>query len=93
LARGAALALLISPATPTSASPIEMLVSRYGLTPGELRVLLALSEVGGVPEAAEALGLSRTTVKYHLKNLFEKTGIHRQSGLVKLLAEATAPPA
>ncbi|HVY43873.1 MAG TPA: LuxR C-terminal-related transcriptional regulator [Hyphomicrobiaceae bacterium] len=87
-ARGAALALLISPGTSPSVSPVELLAKQYALTPGELRVLLALSEVGGVPEIAEALGLSKTTVKFHLANLFEKTGIHRQAGLVKLLAES-----
>lgn len=88
-AKGAALALLIAPASPQSVSPIEVLAKRFALTPGELRVLLALSEVGGVPEIAEVLGLSKTTVKFHLANLFEKTGIHRQAGLVKLLAEAS----
>lgn len=91
LSRGAALALVISPAAPKSVSPVELLARRYDLTPGELRVLLTLSEVGGVPEIAEALGIAPTTVKFHLKNLFLKTGVHRQAGLVKLLAEFPAP--
>jgi len=35
---------------------------------------------------AEMLGLSQATVKTHLQNLFRKTGVSRQSELVKLVA-------
>ena len=36
------------------------------LTPMELRVLLAIVEVGGAPEVAEALGIAESTIKTHL---------------------------
>jgi DNA-binding CsgD family transcriptional regulator len=88
--RGATLALLVSPARAAAvAAPPELVARRYGLTPAELRILLAITEVGGIPETAEALGVRQTTVKFHLKNLFLKTGVHRQAGLVKLLADAS----
>ena len=58
----------------------------YKLTPTELRVLLAIVEVGGVPEVAAVLGVAETTVKTHLGRLFEKTGAGRQADLVKLVA-------
>jgi DNA-binding NarL/FixJ family response regulator len=54
-----------------------------------LRVLLAVVEVGGVPEVAEALGVAETTVKTHLSRLFEKTGVRRQADLVKVIAGLT----
>ena len=57
----------------------------------ELRVLLAIVEVGGVPEVAEALGVARTTVKTHLGRLYEKTGARRQADLVKLVAGLANP--
>lgn len=64
----------------------EALIRAYGLTPAELRVLLAIVEIGGAPEVAEALGISETTVKFHLRRLYEKTGGRRHADLVKLVA-------
>lgn len=64
----------------------EMIARSYGLTPSELRVLLAVFESGGVPNIAEALGVSEATAKTHLRRLFEKTGAKRQADLVKLVA-------
>jgi DNA-binding CsgD family transcriptional regulator len=56
------------------------------LTPTELRQVLAVVEVGGVPEVAEALGISETTVRTHVGRLYGKTGVRRQADLVKLVA-------
>ena len=68
------------------------LVSRaFGLTPAELRVLLAIVEVGGVPETSERLGIAETTVKTHLYRVFAKTGVSRQADLVKLAAAYSGP--
>ena len=69
----------------------EMIARRYSLTPMELRVLLAIVDVGGVPESAEALGVAQTTVKWHLGHLFQKTGTSRQADLVKLIAGFSSP--
>ena len=63
----------------------------YKLTPTELRVLLAIVEIGGAPEVAEALGIADGTVKTHLGRLFEKTGAKRQADLVKLVAGFSNP--
>jgi len=63
----------------------------YNLTPTELRVLLAIVEVGGVPEVATSLGVADTTVKTHLGRLFEKTGVGRQADLVKIVAGFSTP--
>src|SRR5262249_29582913 len=70
---------------------LEVIAKRYGLTPSELRVLLAIVEIGGVPEVARAMGLSDTTVKTHLRHVFEKTGTTRQADLVKLIASFANP--
>jgi DNA-binding CsgD family transcriptional regulator/PAS domain-containing protein len=71
--------------------PLQALARHYGLTSSELRVLLAIVEVGGVPEVAPVLGISQTTVKWHLQNLFEKTNTRRQADLVKLVAGFANP--
>jgi len=67
-------------------SPPEAVSRAFQLTPAELRVLFAIIEVGGAPEVADVLGISETTVKWHLGHLFEKTGTSRQAELVKLVA-------
>jgi DNA-binding CsgD family transcriptional regulator len=54
-------------------------------------VLLAIVEVGGVPEVAEELGIGEATVKTHLHRLFAKTETARQADLVKLVAAFTSP--
>jgi DNA-binding CsgD family transcriptional regulator len=69
----------------------EAITKAYGLTPGELRVFLAIVEVGGAPEAAEALGISVNTVKSHLQRIFSKTGADRQADLAKLLSGFASP--
>jgi DNA-binding CsgD family transcriptional regulator len=48
--------------------------------------LLAIVEVGGIPEVATAFGVADTTVRTHVNRLFEKTGVTRQADLVKLVA-------
>ena len=72
-------------------SPPEIIARHFKLTPAELRVLLAIVEVGGVPEVAEALGTAESTVKTHLGRLFEKTGTGRQADLVKIVAGFSSP--
>jgi DNA-binding CsgD family transcriptional regulator len=69
----------------------QVIAKSYRLTPTELRVLLALVEVGGVSEVVATLGIARTTVKMHLRRLFEKTGTGRQADLVKLVAGFASP--
>jgi DNA-binding CsgD family transcriptional regulator len=72
-------------------APLEILAKTYRLTPTELRVLLAIVEVGGAPDVAEALGIGEATVKTHLSRLYEKTGMRRQADLVRLVAGYASP--
>lgn len=84
-------ALFVHKAALDSLSPPEAIAKAYKLTPTELRVLLGVVEVGGVPEVAEALGIAETTVKTHLGRLYEKTGARRHADLVKLVAGFSNP--
>ena len=72
-------------------SPMETMAKLYRLTPSELRVLAAVSELGGVAAVAEAVGIAEATVKTHLQRLFAKTGANRQADLVKLVATHAGP--
>ena len=69
----------------------ELIARAFELTPAELRVLLGIVEVGGVPETAANLGVAETTVKTHLHRVFAKTGASRQADLVKLAAGFSNP--
>jgi DNA-binding CsgD family transcriptional regulator len=70
---------------------LPAIAARYGLSRAESRVVAAITETGGVPQAARALGLSETTVKTHLQRAFRKTGTARQVDLVKLVAGFVSP--
>jgi len=84
-------ALFVHRATLGTPAAPEVIAKAYQLTPTELRVLLAIVEVGGAPEVADALGIGEATVKFHLKRLFAKTGARRQADLVKLVAGFVSP--
>ncbi|NYT84992.1 response regulator [Pollutimonas harenae] len=72
----------------------NMLVARFGLTQTEARVAVALTENKQPAQIAADFSVSRTTVTFHLKNIFGKTSTTRQAELVALLlrsAVADAP--
>ncbi|WP_315838384.1 helix-turn-helix transcriptional regulator [Bradyrhizobium prioriisuperbiae] len=84
-------ALIVHRTEPLTLSQPQMLARHYKLTATELRVLLAIVDVGGVPEVAASLGIAYSTAKTHLSNLFEKTGTRRQADLVKIVARFATP--
>jgi DNA-binding CsgD family transcriptional regulator len=90
-AYAATAAVFVYKAALTIPTSPEVIAQSYELTPSELRVLLALVEVGGVLAIAETLGISETTVRFHLRQLFDKTGTHSQAELVKLVAGFASP--
>jgi DNA-binding CsgD family transcriptional regulator len=87
----AAAALFVRKASLAVSPPSEVIGKTFKLTPTELRVLLAIVEVGGIPEVAAAFGVADTTVRTHVSRLFEKTGTARQADLVKLVAGYATP--
>lgn len=67
----------------------------YRLTPQETRVLTLLLEGHHKKTAAHAMGVSVNTVSFHLKNAYEKLGVHSKTeAVVKGLLEGiiTLPP-
>jgi DNA-binding CsgD family transcriptional regulator len=90
-ASGATAALFVRKAELERQLPPEVIGKTYNLTQAELRVLLGVVDIGGVPEIAIAFGVAETTVKTHLGRLFEKTGTDRQADLVKLVAGFSMP--
>jgi DNA-binding CsgD family transcriptional regulator/PAS domain-containing protein len=67
-------------------STIEAIRNAYGLTTMEASLAQGLLAEQSVEEIAVGRAVGRETIKTHLKSLFNKTGVNRQSTLLKLLA-------
>jgi len=90
-AHTAAAALFIHRAMPAIPARPEVIGEAFKLTPAELRVLLAIVELGSVSEVAAAFGLGDATIRTHVSHVFEKTGAKRQADLVKLVTGYATP--
>jgi DNA-binding CsgD family transcriptional regulator len=66
--------------------PDSAVVARaFGLSPAETRLAMLVGAGTSPRDAAEQLGIARETARSQLKNVFAKTGTHRQAELVALL--------
>jgi DNA-binding CsgD family transcriptional regulator/PAS domain-containing protein len=74
----------------TVAKPI--LEQLYGLTLKEAELANKLCEGKSIEEAAKDLRISYETARTHLRRVFSKTGVSRQSLLVLLLSQIPRPP-
>lgn len=57
----------------------------FDFTPAEANLAIELVNGLSVDEAAEKLGIRRNTVRAHLRAIFSKAGVTRQSELVRIL--------
>ena len=67
------------------ASDFATLSASYDLTPAETRITEALTQGRKLTQIAADLGVSRSTVAFHMSNIFQKTETGRQAELVALL--------
>jgi DNA-binding CsgD family transcriptional regulator len=72
--------------------PIVLSVDRsvaidlFKLTPHEARIAELICAAHSTPEIARTLGITANTIRFHLKSIFEKTGVRSRSELVSLFA-------
>lgn len=57
----------------------------YNLTPAETALVLELANGLSLEEASEALNIRRNTARAHLRSIFSKTGVRRQTELVRIM--------
>lgn len=70
----------------------QTLAGLYGLTPAEFRITeLVVSHGAGAAGIAQVLGLSRNTVKFHLANIFSKTGTRSVAELISVVTGVCGP--
>ena len=79
------IAVLLQPLQRNIAPSPERLVELLAVTPSEAKLVAKLVEGGTLTAAATALGISRNTARAQLSSVFNKTGVNRQSQLVKLV--------
>lgn len=64
---------------------LQLLRHVYGLTPAEVKVAVAMAEGETLKQYSERRRISRNTAASQLKRAFEKTGLRRQTELVRWL--------
>ena len=79
-----ALVLAVDPAERPGIAP-ERLVEALGLTPAESRIAVSVAQGKGIDAVAAETGRSRTTVKWHLRNIYAKHGLSGQMEMVQLV--------
>ncbi|MBN9008383.1 MAG: hypothetical protein J0H40_23615 [Rhizobiales bacterium] len=84
-----AMLLLVTPVDRAAVPTAEVLQGLFDLTPAEARIARGIGLAQSVEALAASQGVSRETVRSHLKQVLAKTGLSRQAELVSLLAGRT----
>ena len=87
--RQTALVHMVDPAQPR-APVIDALIQLFGLTPAEAKVALSLSNGNSIAETARASATSKNTTRSHIRSIFSKMGINRQSDLIRTVLISVA---
>ena len=89
--RVAALMLVVDPGSPGRVDP-AMLQWVFGFTSTEGRLAALLAEGRSLREIAEVTGRREVTVRWHMKQIFQKTGLSRQAEVVQVVLSLAGLP-
>ncbi len=64
---------------------LDRLAARFGLSPREADVVALIASGRDVPYIERELGLAKSTVKTHIKHVYEKCGVSSRQALLDLL--------
>jgi DNA-binding CsgD family transcriptional regulator len=87
----AAAVFMHTPDTAPLGAALAAFAALYGLTPAETRVVAALAQGGGLPEAAAALGVAPSTARSHLNSVFAKAKVSSQAELARRVMACASP--
>ncbi|WP_223458501.1 MULTISPECIES: helix-turn-helix transcriptional regulator [unclassified Pseudomonas] len=85
-----AVVIFISDPEQQSCAPQEIVRALFDFTPAETQLAMLLANGLTLDEASEELGISRNTSRAHLRSTFSKTGVTRQTMLVRLILRSVA---
>lgn len=81
--------LIFMPAHATRRPSEAMLITAFGLTVAEARVAGLIAAGLTIDEVAARLSLNRNAVRFHVKSIFLKAGVHRQAAFVAAVGALT----
>ena len=87
----AALVLVVDPASQTRIDP-AVAAAALGLTGMESRVAVLLADGMNIRKVAAATGRRESTIRSHVKHMFDKHGLSRQAELVRLVQSLAGAP-
>ena len=82
--------IFISDPERKSRAPQEIVKALFDLTPAEAQLAMLLANGLTLDETAETLCVSRNTARAHLRSIFSKTDVTRQTMLVRLILKSVA---
>ncbi|MBV6422244.1 MAG: hypothetical protein NAOJABEB_00019 [Steroidobacteraceae bacterium] len=85
-----AIALFLRDVDGRSNPHAELVEGLFQLTRREALLAIHLANGLSVDEAARALGVQLTTARAHLRSMYSKIGVHRQTELVRLILNSVA---
>lgn len=69
---------------------LDLAARIYGLSAAQARLAAHIAEGLTLPDAALAMGVTFNTARTHLQRIYEKTGVHHQTALVRVLLSVGA---
>jgi DNA-binding CsgD family transcriptional regulator len=77
--------MIVTPVTMGEVSSAQLIQGLFDLTPAEARVARAIGNGETIAAIAAGHQVAEPTVRNQLREIFAKTGVHRQAELVGLL--------
>ncbi len=84
---GGLVALLAKDPEGENLASLDSFSAAYHLTQAESRLIGLLAHGRGLFEAASELGVTKNTARTHMRHIYSKIGIHRQTDIIRLLAK------
>ena len=91
-ATGTAVLVLVVEPVDRSAIDAGRVANLLGLTPTESRVAVAIARGASIRGVAGEMGCEQTTIRWHLRHIFAKLGISRQTELALIVRSVTELP-
>ncbi len=70
---------------------LDMAAAIYGLSGGQRRLAGFIADGQSLPDAARQMDISTNTAKTHLQRIYDKTGVHTQPALIRVLLSIGVP--
>lgn len=70
---------------------LDIAAAIFGLSAGQRRLAGLIADGRPLPDAAREMGISANTAKTHLQRIYDKTGVHTQPALVRVLLSVGVP--